>query len=57
MNREMNIPKTLPGIRKRDVDAMVDRAYREANPTYPVPRLMSKQELKKIYHLIMEEEQ
>ncbi|HHV13635.1 MAG TPA: iron-containing alcohol dehydrogenase [Clostridiales bacterium] len=53
----MNIPKTLPGIRKRDVDAMVDRAYREANPTYPVPRLMSKQELKKIYHLIMEEEQ
>ncbi len=57
MNREMNIPETLPGIRKSDVDVMVDRAYREANPTYPVPRIMTKQELKNIYYLIMEDEQ
>lgn len=55
MNKMMNIPSTIKGININDIPTMVDRAYAEANPTYPVPRIMSKDELKNIYYLIMED--
>lgn len=54
MNEIMNIPSKIKGIRINDIPQMVERAYAEANPTYPVPRIMSKDELKSIYYLIME---
>lgn len=55
MNKMMNIPSSIKGININDIPTMVDRAYSEANPTYPVPRIMSKEELKNIYYLIMED--
>lgn len=55
LNQEMNIPEKIKGIQKYDITLMVDRAYAEAVPTYPVPKIMTKEELEKIYHLIMEE--
>ena len=40
LNRKLNIPETLPEIRREDIPAMAAHAAREANPLYPVPRLM-----------------
>ncbi len=52
LNRDMNIPDKITGIQEKDIPQMVDRAYKEGNPLYPVPRIMSKKELTEIYYLI-----
>lgn len=52
LNREMNIPDKISGINDNDIPLMVKRADQESNPLYPVPRIMSKKELEKIYYLI-----
>lgn len=49
MNRRMGIPETLPGISPADIPAMARHAAREANPLYPVPRLMDAGELAQFY--------
>ncbi|MBQ8356724.1 MAG: iron-containing alcohol dehydrogenase [Clostridia bacterium] len=54
MNREMGIPTTLKGIRREDVPALARKAEREANPLYPVPRLMTAVELERFYYDVME---
>lgn len=50
MNRQMGIPVTLKGIREEDIPAMAYHADREANPLYPVPKLMSAKELEQFYY-------
>ena len=55
MNSEMHIPDKLPGIRQEDVYALSRKAEREANPFYPVPKLMTRKELERFYTDIMEE--
>lgn len=55
MNAAMNIPRTLPGIRREDIPLMARHAAREANPLYPVPVLMDARELEVFYKQIMEE--
>ncbi len=52
LNREMKIPDKITGIQEKDIPQMVERAYKESNPLYPVPRIMSKKEIEKIYYLI-----
>lgn len=54
MNRRMDIPTTLPGIRKQDVPALAKRADQEANPLYPVPVLWDAKELETFYYQVME---
>ena len=54
LNREMGIPETLPGIRPGDIPQMARHAAREANPLYPVPKLMTARELEGFYHQIAE---
>lgn len=49
LNKNMNIPETLPGIKKEDIPKMAKHADREANPLYPVPKLMDAKELEKFY--------
>ena len=49
LNRTLNIPESLPEIRMEDVPAMAAHAAREANPLYPVPRLMDAAELVHFY--------
>lgn len=49
MNERMDIPSTLEGIAYDDIDEMARHASKEANPLYPVPRLMNARELRKIY--------
>lgn len=52
LNARMGIPDRLPGIRKEDIPVMAKHAEREANPLYPVPKLMTKAELEKFYYQI-----
>ena len=51
LNQRLNIPEKLPEIRREDVPAMAAHAAREANPLYPVPRLMDAGELERFYEL------
>lgn len=50
LNRSMNIPDKIPGIQKEEIPIMAKHAEREANPLYPVPKLMSAKELETFYY-------
>ena len=52
LSRRLGIPERLPGIRREDIPVMAAHAAREANPLYPVPRLMSAAELEQFYDAI-----
>lgn len=54
LNATMNIPDTIAGIQEKDIPEMARHAEREANPLYPVPRLMTKKELESFYYKIGE---
>jgi hypothetical protein len=45
----MGIPSKIAGIKKEDIPAMAKHAEQEANPLYPVPKLMTKKQLEKFY--------
>ena len=53
MNQRMGIPTAVSGIRREDVPAMAKHAEKEANPLYPVPKLMTQGELEAIYHTML----
>ena len=40
------------GIRKEDIPGMARHAAKEANPLYPVPRLMDPEELERFYEKV-----
>ena len=52
LNAGMNIPTTLSGIQEQDIDDLARHAEKEANPLYPVPVLMTKQQLKSFYYKV-----
>lgn len=52
LNRRMNIPETLSGIRREDIPTMARHAAKEANPLYPVPKLMNAKELEQFYYKV-----
>lgn len=52
MNRSMEIPDKIDGIREEDIPRMAAHADKESNPLYPVPRLMDKKELAAMYRVI-----
>lgn len=54
MNTYMNIPSKVSGIKEEDIPTMVTRALKEANPLYPVPKLMGKEEMTELFHTIAE---
>lgn len=49
LNKSIGIPNKLAGIRREDIPVMAAHAAREANPLYPVPKLMTKNELAEFY--------
>lgn len=53
LNKKLSIPDSLPEIKRTDFEEMASHADKEANPLYPVPKLMDKNELKSIYRSIM----
>ena len=56
MNAAMNIPDKLPGIRPADIPKLASYADKEANPLYPVPKLMDAKALEQFYYDVMEEQ-
>lgn len=54
LNKTLNIPATFEGkIKEDDLDALARHADKEANPLYPVPRLMNAKQLKQIYYTVI----
>lgn len=56
LNSRMNIPSHLEGILPSDIPVMAAHAETEANPLYPVPRLMTREELEGFYRQIAAKE-
>ena len=44
MNKDMNIPEKFEQIKEADISLIADRALKEGNPLYPVPKIMDKAE-------------
>ena len=49
LNAAMGIPATLTELKAEDIPTLSATAAREANPLYPVPRLMNARELATVY--------
>ena len=54
MNRSMDIPSKLPGIRTEDIHTMVSYALAEGNPLYPVPVIFGRKEMTELYLAVKE---
>lgn len=54
LNRRLNIPEKLIDIKTKDIPDLAKLAEKEANPLYPVPRLMTERELREIYLRVAE---
>jgi len=52
LNAGMNIPNKLSGIQRQDVPYLAKHAEKEANPLYPVPKLMTQKELECFYYQV-----
>ena len=52
LNARMNIPDKIAGIKEADIPLLSRHAEKEANPLYPVPKLMTRTELAAFYYQI-----
>ena len=52
LNKKLGIPERIDAIIPDDIPELARHAEKEANPLYPVPKLMTAKELEKIYHLV-----
>ena len=52
MEKDMKIPSELPEIKDEDIEELSEYAAKEANPLYPVPMLMDKDELRIFYKMV-----
>jgi alcohol dehydrogenase class IV len=50
----MDCAKAVSAIKEEDIPKLAHYADKEANPLYPVPKLMDANELEEFYHLLME---
>ncbi len=56
LNKYFNIPTTIKDLKEEDINALAKHAEKEGNPLYPVPKLLSKEELKEIYFELLVKE-
>ncbi|MCR2822290.1 iron-containing alcohol dehydrogenase [Lederbergia panacisoli] len=54
LNVKMEIPNKISGIMDADIPVMINRAFKEANPLYPVPKIFSKEDFFHLYQLLRE---
>ncbi len=53
MNKDMNIPEKFEQIKESDISLIADRALKEGNPLYPVPKIMDKAECVELIKKLM----
>lgn len=53
LNKDMNIPDGFEQIQEKDLPILVERALKEANPLYPVPRIMDKADCERVIRGLM----
>ena len=53
MNQAMNIPDKFDFIKEQDIPTLVERALKEGNPGYPVPKIMNKKDCEEVIHKLM----
>ena len=53
MNKAMNIPEKFDFIKEEDLPILVERALKEGNPGYPVPKIMNKKDCEQVIRSIM----
>ena len=53
MNEKMGIPSKFEQIKEEDIPVIVERALMEANPLYPVPRIMDKKDCEAVIRQLM----
>lgn len=54
MKKKLNIGDKIEGIKEEDIPKLSRYADKEANPLYPVPKLMNAKELQQFYYKVME---
>lgn len=54
-NAVLGIPDKLDGIRPEDIPTMAKHAAKEANPLYPVPKLLDTKALEQFYYMVRSE--
>ncbi|MCC8023047.1 MAG: iron-containing alcohol dehydrogenase, partial [Clostridiales bacterium] len=54
MNARMNIPDKFDMIQEQDIPLLVERALKEGNPLYPVPRSMDKADCEAVLRRVLE---
>ena len=53
LNKYFGIPTFVKELKEEDFDVLAGHADKEANPLYPVPKLMDKNELKVVYRKLL----
>ena len=53
MNEAMKIPSKFDFIKEEDIPTLVERALKEGNPGYPVPRIMNKKDCEHVIRSLM----
>lgn len=53
MNKAMNIPDKFDFIKEKDIPTLVQRALKEGNPGYPVPKIMNKKDCESVIRQLM----
>ncbi len=54
LNKKMEIPEKFDiSYNENDVNEMINHAFKEGNPLYPVPKEFTKEDFRKIYRLVL----
>lgn len=53
MNKAMNIPEKFDFIKEEDIPLLVERALKEGNPGYPVPKIMDSKDCEQVIRSLM----
>ena len=57
MKERFGIVNIVKEIQETDIPKLAHYADKEANPLYPVPKLMDASELEKFYYILMDKKQ
>ena len=53
LNQDMNIPDKIEQIQEKDIPTLVERALKEGNPLYPVPKIMNEADCEMVIRRLM----